>query len=79
MIMVSRLSKILQGIGQWHQDGTPMVLAEEILGAAPGRLIALFRDNSMLDATDRPLAELAAQDFINVCLLWLALLSKRKP
>lgn len=62
----------------WFSDGSPLVEAEEILGAKPGRLITLFRENSMLDAYDKPGPNQTVQDFINILLLWLALLPRRQ-
>lgn len=77
MIRASKLSMVFDIIKQWYSEGTPMVIAEEILGVKPGRLITKFRENSMLDAFDRPGPNQTSQDFINVFLLWLALLPHR--
>lgn len=78
MIRASKLSQVLDFIRLWYSDGTPMVEIEEILGVKPGRLITLFRENSMLDAYDKPGPNQTAQDFINVFLLWLSLLPRRQ-
>jgi len=78
LIKGNKLAQVLDMIRQWHSDGTPMVVAEEILSVKPGRLITLFRENAMLDAYDKPGPNQTAQDFINVFLLWLSLLPRRK-